>query len=297
MKPLTQSARYVIKHPFGFILLTLKGFHRNQGILLAGAIAYYALLSIVPFLILTVMALSNLVDQAELLYTLKRYLEWLVPSQSAALLSDLNRFLDNGVAIGMVLLATMLFFSSQAFSVLEKSMAVVFSHRHATKKRHFLTSALLPYLLVFCLGAGLLAITIISISLQSMALMSIAFLDWHWSLDGLSRVLFYLLGLTAETITLAAIYLLIPVGRTAIHHALIGGLFAASLWEAVRHVLVWHYTALSKASVVYGSLTTAVIALFSMEIIATLILLGAQFIAEYERLNESSNNHHHEFSS
>ena len=297
MKPLTQSARYVLKHPFGFILLTLKGFHRNQGILLAGAIAYYALLSIVPFLILTFMALSNLVDQAELLYTLKRYLEWLVPSQSAALLSDLNRFLDNGIAIGMVLLATMLFFSSQAFSVLEKSMAVVFSHRHATKKRHFLTSALLPYLLVFCLGTGLLAITIISISLQSMALMSIAFLDWHWSLDGLSRVLFYLLGLTAETITLAAIYLLVPVGRTAIHHALIGGLFAASLWEVVRHVLVWHYTALSKASVVYGSLTTAVIALLSMEIIATLILLGAQFIAEYERLNESSNNHHNEFSS
>lgn len=69
MKPLTQSARYVLKHPFGFILLTLKGFHRNQGILLAGAIAYYALLSSVPFLILTVMALSNRVDQAELLYT------------------------------------------------------------------------------------------------------------------------------------------------------------------------------------------------------------------------------------
>ena len=187
MKPLTQSARYVLKHPFGFILLTLKGFHRNQGILLAGAIAYYALLSIVPFLILTVMVLSNLVDQAELLYTLKRYLEWLVPSQSAALLSDLNRFLDNGIAIGIVLLVTLLFFSSQAFSVLEKSMAVVFYHRHANKKRHFLTSALIPYLLVFCLGAGLLATTVISISLQAMALMSIAFLDWHWSLDGLSR--------------------------------------------------------------------------------------------------------------
>ena len=296
MKPLTQSARYILKHPFGFILLTLKGFRRNQGVLLAGAIAYYALLSIIPFLILTVMALSNLVDQAELLHTLKHYLEWLIPNQSAALLADLDRFLDNGVTIGIVLLATILFFSSQAFSVLEKSMAVVFSHRHANRKRHFLTSALLPYLLVFCLGAGLLAITIISISLQSMALMSIDFLDWHWSLDGLSRVLFYLLGLTAQTITLAAIYLLVPVGRTAIHHALIAGLFAASLWEVIRHLLVWHYTDLSKASVVYGSLSTAVIALFSMEIIATLILLGAQFIAEYERLNESSINHHNEFS-
>jgi hypothetical protein len=35
---------------------------------------------------------------------------------------------------------------------------------------------------------------------------------------------------------------------------------------------------------VYVSLTTAVVALFSMEIIATLLLLGAQVIAEYEQL-------------
>ena len=37
----------------------------------AGAVAYYALLSIVPFLILTVIALSHLVTQAELLDTLE----------------------------------------------------------------------------------------------------------------------------------------------------------------------------------------------------------------------------------
>ena len=111
MKYLSQSALQVLTHPVSFVLLTFKGFRKNQGFLLAGAIAYYALLSVVPFLILTVMALSHLVDQAELLGTLKRYLEWLVPSQSSALLADLNRFLENGVAIGLVLLATILFFS------------------------------------------------------------------------------------------------------------------------------------------------------------------------------------------
>jgi uncharacterized BrkB/YihY/UPF0761 family membrane protein len=38
--------------------------------------------------------------------------------------------------------------------------------------------------------------------------------------------------------------------------------------------------------VVYGSLTTAVVVLFSMELAATVLLLGAQVIAEYERLRE-----------
>ena len=288
MRPLSPNTHRVLRHPLDFVWRVFRGFRKNQGILLAGAIAYYALLSVVPFLILTVIALSHWVSQDELLETLGRYLEWLVPSQSTALLLDLTHFLENGIAIGVVLLATLLFFSSLAFSVLEKSMAVIFSHRGMVKKRHFLTSALLPYCLVFFLGAGLLVVTVVSVSLQGLALMSITFLEWHWSLSGLARVLLYLLGLATETIILSAIYYLVPVGRTALHHALIGGFIMAALWEIIRHLLVWYFTTLSRASIVYGSLTTAVVALFSMEIIATLLLLGAQVISEYERYSDLS---------
>jgi len=289
MKPLGNNALQVLKHPLDFLLQTLRGFQNNQGLLLAGAIAYYALLSIVPFLILTVIALSHLVDQAELLDTLGRYLEWLVPSQSAALLIDLSHFLENRVAIGVVLLVTMVFFSSLAFSVLEKSMTVIFAHRRVVKKRHALISALLPYCVVFFLGAGLLVLTLVSISLEAMAVTSVVFMKWHWSLGGLSAVLLYLLGLSAEIIILSAIYYVVPVGRTALHHAVIGGFFTASLWEVIRHLLVWYFATFSRASIVYGSLTTAVVALFSMEIIATLLLLGAQVISEYERFGENGN--------
>ena len=286
MRILSHQAEYVITNPGKFSWRVLKGFKKNQGLLLAGAVAYYALLSIVPLLILSVIALSNWVDQGELLETIGRYLEWLMPGQSKAIVGELGNFLTHRDVIGWVLLVTMLFFSSLAFSVLEKSMAVIFSHRGMIQKRHFLISALLPYCLVFFLGAALLIITIVSISLESMALMSINILEWHWSLSGLSRVLLYLLGLSAETIILSAIYYLVPVGRTAIHHALIGGFIMASIWEIIRHQLVWYFATLSRASVVYGSLTTAVVALFSMEIIATLLLLGAQVISEYERFGD-----------
>jgi len=286
MRILGDTALQVLQHPVAFLLRTLKGFQKNQGLLLAGAVAYYALLSIVPFLILAVIALSHLVDQGELLGTLGRYLEWLVPSQSSALLNDLTLFMKNGAVIGVILLVTMLFFSSLAFSVLEKSMSVIFSHRHSTQKRHFLISALLPYCLMFFLAVGLLVVTVVSVSLKAMALLSVDFLIWQWSLSGLSKVLLYMLGLGAETIILSAIFYFVPVGRTALPHALIGGFFTASAWEVIRHLLVWYFATMSSASVVYGSLTTAVIALFSMEIVATLLLLGAQVISEYEQLDQ-----------
>lgn len=283
MSFLSGSAIALLKPPVAFALQTLRAFARNQGLLLAGAIAYYALLSVLPLLILSVIALSHLVDQAVLLDTIRHYLEWLVPSQSKALLADVSSFLDNRATIGAVVLVSMLFFSSLAFSVLEKAMAIIFAHRHALLKRHFAVSALLPYCLVFLLGITLLAVTFASAALQAMAEESIRLFGHEWSLSGISGLLLYVLGLAMETFVLSALYLIIPVGRTRLQHALIGGFTGAVLWEILRHALVWYFTTLSKVSIVYGSLTTAVVVLFSMELAATVFLMGAQVIAEYER--------------
>ncbi|TMH05256.1 MAG: ribonuclease R, partial [Betaproteobacteria bacterium] len=107
----TQAAT-VLQQPGAFALRALKGFRANQGLLLAGAVAYYALLSIVPLLILIVIALSHWIDPIELLQTLGRYLEWLVPGQSAAIVRELANFLDHRDVIGWVLGITLLFFSS-----------------------------------------------------------------------------------------------------------------------------------------------------------------------------------------
>ena len=116
-------------HPLGFALQVLRAFNANQGMMLAGAIAYYALLALVPLLILSSIALSHWIDESELLAALGRYLEWLLPSQSKAVLMDVNVFLDNRVTIGALLLVTMLFFSSLAFGILEKAMGQIFAHR------------------------------------------------------------------------------------------------------------------------------------------------------------------------
>ena len=56
------------------------------------------------------------------------------------------------------------------------------------------------------------------------------------------------------------------------------------LWELTRHILVWYYSTISQIQVVYGSLTTSIAVLLSVEIGAIVLLLGAQVIAEYERI-------------
>ena len=79
-------------------------------------------------------------------------------------------------------------------------------------------------------------------------------------------MLLYLLGLAGEIFVLTSVYLVMPVGRLSLRHALIGGVTAALLWEMTRHVLVWYFATLSQVNVVYGSLTTAIVVLLSLEI-------------------------------
>jgi len=281
---LTANTRKVLKHPGAFALRVLKGFRANQGLLLAGAVAYYTLLSLVPLLILVMIVLSHAIAPERLLVTLNAYLEFVVPGRSDALVDELRTFLDHRHVIGPVLLLTLVFFSALAFTVLENAMSVIFFHRVAVKRRRFLTSALMPYVFILFLGIGFLVVTVVSGALQSFGTRSIEIFGEMRSLGSLSAALIYLIGVAGEILMLTAIYLVMPVGRLSLRHALIGGVTAGLLWELTRHVLVWYYASMSSIQVVYGSLTTSIIVLLSVEIAAIVLLLGAQVIAEYERV-------------
>src|SRR5437588_6194388 len=102
----------VLKSPGAFAVRSLKAFRANQGLLLAGAVAYYTLLSIVPLLILLVIVLSHVIDTEQLLSTVARYLELVVPGQSAPIMEDMRAFVANRAIIGWTLAVTLVFFSS-----------------------------------------------------------------------------------------------------------------------------------------------------------------------------------------
>jgi len=284
MRPIRPPAVQVLRHPGAFALRVLKAFRANQGLLLAGAVAYYTLLSLVPLLILVVIALSHVIDQALLLETLRRALEWVVPGQSKAIADELAAFLAHRELLGWVLLATMLVFSSLAFTVLENAMSVIFLHRVVERKRHFIVSALLPLGYVVFIGVGLLAGTVMLTVVSAADQENVVVLGNNLSLGLSSRLALSLGGVAAEILFLSSLYYFLPVGRVPLSHALIGGTTAALLWEIIRHGLTWYFGTLSQVNVVYGSLTTAIVVLLSLEIVATVLLLGAQVIAEYERL-------------
>lgn len=270
-------------HPLAFIKRVFQGFQTNQGTLLAGAIAYNALLSLVPLVILLLVVLSQIVNEAQLLSILQRYLEQLVPGESELILEQVQQFLEHRKALGWTMAGTLLFFSAAAFGVMENAMIAIFAHRHKVHARQMVTSLLLPYLYVLLLGCGLLVVTLLNGMLQTLATRDIQLFGWQWSPTSLLVILLYIIGLLSQVGMLTLIYMLMPAGRLPWRHALIGGISATLLWEGARYVLVWYFANISKVNAIYGSLAGAIIALMTLYAISLIILLGAQVIAEYER--------------
>jgi YihY family inner membrane protein len=278
------ETNHIIQHPAAFALQVYRAFSANQGLLLAGAVAYYTLLSIVPLLILVVMALSHFVDPTALFETLRHALAWVAPGQADALVRELTAFLEHRAVLSWVLFATMLFFSSLAFRVLESAISVIFLHRMAVKRRHFLVSLAFPLGYIVFITLALFISTLVLANFVAFGQENLLVFGHSWSLSNLSRATLYLIAAAVEILMISSIYYLMPVGQISARHALIGGATAGLLWEIIRHALVWYFATLSQVNVVYGSLTTAIVVLLSFEIAATLLLVGAQVIAEYEKL-------------
>ncbi len=207
-----------------------------------------------------------------------------MPGGASLVTEQVANILAHPEIAGWVLLIALLLFSSMAFAIIENAMAIIFSHRAAVRRRHFLTTALLPYLFIVLLGLGLLLTTVMSTALKVMTPDEIELLGREWSLGWLPVALLYLSGFVGEVFMLTAIYMVMPVGRLRLRHALAGGISAGVLWELTRHVLAWYFSTLSMVSVVYGTLATTIVALLTFEVAAIILLLGAQVIAEYERV-------------
>jgi YihY family inner membrane protein len=277
-------AQWVLRHPLEFLKRVLASTRQHQVFLLAGAVAYYTLLSLIPMLALILLVLSQLVAPEQLLAVTRDTLTLVAPGLADLLAAEIKTFIGNWPVIGIVGVLTLVFFSSLAFTSLENAMSVIFFHRVAIRRRHFLVSAIIPYLYILILALGLLAVTALSSALHTFDGRSVVLFGQSWPLSGATRWLMYTVGVFGEVLLLTSLYLVMPVGRLALRHALIGGITATVLWELTRHFLVWYFSTLSIVNLVYGTFAAAIMILLSLELAALILLFGAQVIAEYERI-------------
>src|SRR5450759_4289735 len=88
--------------PLVFVRRIITDFRKNQGFLLASAVAYNTLLSIVPLFAVLLVVLSHFVDERFLLGVVTSYVELLLPGRSAAIADQAASLLAHREVIGGV---------------------------------------------------------------------------------------------------------------------------------------------------------------------------------------------------
>jgi membrane protein len=251
-----------------------RGFVANGSFDRAGTVAYNGLLSVVPLCLLATAAFSPFVDRERFVRVVMRELRQLIPARTAAPVTDaLRGLLEAPYSGGLFSVVTLLFFSTLAFRSLQHALDAIFSHRRAAHPpRSLLFSMLVALAYVVAIGVASL--------LQTLAVVRLDCLPWlashlpRWSA---------LLGLVGMALLLASIYRFMPFGRGRFGHAVIGGVFAALLWQGVQQLLAFYLENVSSVNAIYGSLAALIVVLFSFELAACIVLLGAQLVAELEQ--------------
>lgn len=264
-----------------FGLRTLREFFfHNHGLLLAGAVAFNMMLSLVPLCVVLIVVLSHVIDARLLVDSITAEAALIAPGLAPALNDLLEDFLRQRRWVGWIGGIALLSFSSLAFRVIEDAFAIIFHRPLPSLKRKFWRSMLMPYLFILIVAAGLLVITVFNAILDSPG----SFADRFPLLQSLiSRhvgTIAYITSVSGLILLFTLFYKILTVAHVPFRRALAGGCTAGLLWEVVRHLLVAYYSSrIPVVNLIYGSMTTLIIVLLTLEAAALILLLGAQVIA------------------
>jgi membrane protein len=287
-RPLGLFARIIrfVRRLAGFTLRVLRDFMRNRGLLLASAVGYNTLLSIVPLFAVVIVILSTIVDEPVLIQAIATPAEALLPGQGSAVTEAFSAFVERRNVIGGVGFLVLLFFSALAFRVLDDSIGILF-HRHRQRRRapHPLRAFALPLAYVAIISIGILAITFIMTAFDALPEQGVRVLGLAIA-PSTAVPIVKTLAFVGLVLLLSSFYAVMPRAGVRARRALAGGLVAAVLWEATRSFMTWYFANLSLVDVVYGSLGTVVVLLLGLEMASVILLLGAQTIAELEHAAE-----------
>lgn len=265
-------------YPVWLVLQVVHGFSRNQGATYAAALAYYALLSFFPFLILLASIAGLIIGDPETRGRVVQFVIAQVP-QAASLGDQIEQTIaelagTRGGLFGVIGLAGSLLAASQVVGGLRRALNDVFEVRQGRRYLHgrlidVLTVLGLMVLAVVWTALGIV-VSILSVIPRRLGL-ELSWLPAGWVLWLVSFAFTWALAILAFSV--------LPSARPRWRALAIGAGVAAVGIEAVRAGFGAYVTRFGRYDVVYGTLGGVVAFLVFVYFVAMVALLGAQLAA------------------
>jgi len=261
---------------FGILKETWQEFTRDNGTLVAGAISFFAFLSIFPLLLAGIGILGILVGSPEraeriILSATRNYA---VGSQALDLISQVVRGGNAATGVGLFLL---LWSGTTVMAMLEQAVNVAWDVR---EKRGFIRQRAIGLLLALIAGALILASVAATAAIRYVTSGHIRGLP---EMSLLATVLSYLVPFVVIAAMFTMVYKILPNTNVHWRSAVTGGLFAGVLWQIALHAFAFYVVHFARYNQIYGSLGAAILLLVWINYSAVIGILGAELASIVQR--------------
>jgi membrane protein len=262
------------------VLAAAQAFVRHNGLTSSAALAFYFLMSLLPFLIFLASALAVL-PVPHLAARMVQLSSHFVPNETMPLVHSMltsTMHANNGLVSAGFLLAVIA--ASNAFAVTTTSLNAIYE---GGKPVTFWKSRLIAIYITFAVGG------MTTVALGAMLLgphfarelarvfnVSDTFVD-VWP------VLRYLLAISCALASIEVLYYLGPSRKHTLGQQFPGSVFAVVVWLASSGALGIYLRRFSYLNAMYGTLASFVVFMIWLQITAAAILLGAELNVALER--------------
>lgn len=290
MKKVKEKIKYLWMEQLRFQLRTAwdilgearSSFSRNGCLNLSAALAFYTILSIIPFLFILVSLTGYLLGSSEQAFQVAlSFGDRLFPQSSHLILKEVQALTHRAKLFGWVGLFSLIWTASIVFSSLEFALSVVF---RVERRRNFVRSKLLAISMI----PAAMIIFFFSLFITGFARIMESYDLTFWEINLaksnlLEFLVSYLLPYLILAISFTAIYKVIPPAQISFRHALAGGASCAFFFEIAKHFFTWYIEHSSPYSVVYGSLEAIIIMVVWVFYSAAILLFCAELVSAYRR--------------
>lgn len=255
-------------------------YNGNNDVNQAAAIAFYAILSLIPLLLLTLLTAgyifsSNLQIQSEIAESIRT----IHPFFSEDLLHNLLSLKEKNRLIGGIGSVSLIWLSAMIFGALEKALDMIFrarTHRNLIQSK-LLAIAMIPLgWLVAIISVGVSYVVAV-IQKQTMISNS-AIIS-----QGYTFVSRYLLPYLLTILFVALLYRIVSKARLSSRGVLGGALIFATLLQAARFFFAWYTAHFSHYDIIFGTMEAVVMLVIWVFYMAIMLLFCAELISSYER--------------
>lgn len=248
----------------------------------AASIAYYALLSLFPFLLLAISLLGSVTaDEGDRNAVLGFVFQYF-PTQFDFISNQLDAFRESRARIGVAGALALIWGALGVFGAMTSAVNEAWG---VEKQRSFWKHRLVSFLMLVAAG-GVLLLALLGVTVMKMAQASwfgVILLRYEW-LAGLQTWMFRYLATILLIMGLGLVFYFIPNAKTRFRDVWVGAILTGVLWRLAFDGFAWYVAANSRLTVINGSVATVIVFLLWIYLSAVILMYGVEFTASYARL-------------